>query len=142
VSSWLQTRCRRALASPRAPWHRACHPTGKGSGIATCPVAPDPPPGEGGLWRHHVLPGTPPDREVLWCHHASRGSRPTSRCGRALASPCSTGPPPGREGLRCCHVFHSFRSASQCVRAPTSPSAPCRRAHHPQERAPVSSRVL
>jgi hypothetical protein len=48
------SRCQRALASPRAPWHRACHPIGKGFDVTTRPAAPDPPPGVGRLWRHHV----------------------------------------------------------------------------------------
>jgi hypothetical protein len=44
-ASW----CGRALASPRVPWHRVRHSTRKGSGITTCPTAPDPPPYAGGL---------------------------------------------------------------------------------------------
>jgi hypothetical protein len=65
------SRCQRALASPCAMWHRARHPSGKSSGIATRPVVPDPPTGVRGLW----------------CHHVPRGTRPTTRQGRALVSP-------------------------------------------------------
>jgi hypothetical protein len=51
VYSRLQTwsQCQRALASPHAPWHRAHHLTGKGSGVAMCPAALDPPPSAGGF---------------------------------------------------------------------------------------------
>jgi hypothetical protein len=77
---------------PRGIGHRARHLTGKGSGIAMCPAAPDPPPGAGGLWCRHVTPGLPPGREGLQCHHMSYGSRSASRCGRALASPRATEP--------------------------------------------------
>jgi hypothetical protein len=128
VSPQLHTcsQCRRALASPCAPWHRARHPTGKSSTITTCPVTADPSSIVGGLLRRHVpratgpatlhgrasvSPHVPrhqtrllvwecsgvvmcpmalgllPGREELRCHHMSCGSRPTSRCGRALASP-------------------------------------------------------
>jgi hypothetical protein len=49
------TRCGKALASRCAPCHWACHPTGKGPGVATCPVAPDPPPSVGGLCHCHIV---------------------------------------------------------------------------------------
>jgi hypothetical protein len=129
VSPRLQTHswCRRALASPRASWHRACHLIGKSSGVATCPVTPDPPPSAEGLYSRHVPPGPPPAREGLLCHHVSHGSRPASRCGRALAlprvlwhqahhptkkgfgvatCPVTPNPPPGTGGLWRRHVFH------------------------------------
>jgi hypothetical protein len=48
------------------------HPAQEGSGIAMCPMAPGPPPCEGGLW----------------CCHVSNGSRPTFWCRRALVLPC------------------------------------------------------
>jgi hypothetical protein len=52
------SRCRRALVSPRAPCHQARHPAGKGSDVAMCPAAPDPPLGAGGLWRRHMARGS------------------------------------------------------------------------------------
>jgi hypothetical protein len=58
------SRCGRALTSPRAPGNWACHPVGKGSRVATCPTAPDPPPGAGGLWRRHVPRGSQPPRRA------------------------------------------------------------------------------
>jgi hypothetical protein len=86
--------------SPCAPWHRARHPPGKGSGIATCPEAPC----------------TPLARKGLWCCHVPRGIETVTRQERALESPCASwlqarplcrmalashvtealGPPPGR----------------------------------------------
>jgi hypothetical protein len=45
----IRSRCRKALASPRALWHRARRLIGKGSGVATCPATPDLPPDAGGL---------------------------------------------------------------------------------------------
>jgi hypothetical protein len=72
-----------------ATCHRVHHLTGKGSGVTTCPMAPDSPLSARGLWHHHVPRTTSPplDREELRCRHVSYGSRPTSRCGRAPASP-------------------------------------------------------
>jgi hypothetical protein len=109
--------------------HQTLHPAREGSGVATCPVTPGPSPGEGGLW----------------CHHVSHSFRPTSRCGRALASwqvpwhrthlptgegssvatrPMPPGPPPfDRGGLRCRHGSHGCRPASLCRRALASPRA-------------------
>jgi hypothetical protein len=89
MSPWLQTRswCQRSLTPPRAPWHQARRQVGKGSSVTTCRMALDPPPGAGGLWCHHVRSGLPPGREGLRCCHVSHGFRPTSRCGRSLASP-------------------------------------------------------
>jgi hypothetical protein len=81
----------------------------EGSGVATCPEAPGPPPGGGGLR----------------CFHVSHGSRPASQCKRALVSPCAPwhwvrhpagkgsgvttcheapNPPLGAGGLWHCHV--------------------------------------
>jgi hypothetical protein len=134
MSPRLETRfwCGRALASPRAPWHRARHPTGKGSGVATCPVTldpllvregsavatcsqarhpvgkgfgvtttPDPPPGTGGLWGHHIRPGPSPRREGLHCRHVSRGSRPASDVGGLWHHHM----PHGSQPTRCAHAF-------------------------------------
>jgi hypothetical protein len=42
----------------RVLWHQARLPTGEGSGVATCPVVLNPPPGAGGLWHHHVPHGS------------------------------------------------------------------------------------
>jgi hypothetical protein len=86
VSPRLQTRsrCQRALASPRAPWHRARHPLGEGSGVATCPAAPNPPPGtEGsGITMCPMATSPPPCRRGLQSHHVSRSSRPVPCAGR------------------------------------------------------------
>jgi hypothetical protein len=49
---------RKALASPRDRGTRAT--TRQGYGIATCHVAPDLPPGAGGLWSRHVPCGPRP----------------------------------------------------------------------------------
>jgi hypothetical protein len=46
----------------------------EGSGVVACPVVTGPPPGRGGLR----------------CHHVSHEFKPTSQCGRALASPRAT----------------------------------------------------
>jgi hypothetical protein len=127
----------RLKSSPTAP--NAALSTG-GSSFAMGPVAPSPPPGEGGLR----------------CRHVSHGSRPTSQCGRDLVSPCiswnwahlptwegssvtmclvvpdpspragglwrhhvsrGTGPPSGRGGLRCHHVPRSSKPFSRSGRA-------------------------
>jgi hypothetical protein len=57
------------------PMELACHPTGKGSGIIMCHVAPDPPPGVGGPWRHHVLRGSQPSRHACaFPRHLTSGS--------------------------------------------------------------------
>jgi hypothetical protein len=62
--SWLQTRLPMWEGSGVATCHRDCHPTGKGSGVATCPAAPDPSPGVGGLWCHHIPRGSQPLRHA------------------------------------------------------------------------------
>jgi hypothetical protein len=107
----LQTRLpvRRALASPRIPWHRAHHPAGKGSGVATCLTAPDPSPAREGSGvatcpRHqdHCLAG-------LWYRHVSCGSRPASLCGRALEPPRACSPQPPR---RACVFSRRLTSGS------------------------------
>jgi hypothetical protein len=129
----LQTRswCWRALAPPRAPWHRARHSTGKGFGVATCPAAPDPllvregsgvatchrarhPAGKGsGVTTCPAAPNPPPGAEGLWRHHVWPSLSP------------------GREELRCHHVSHCSRPVSRCERALASPHAPCHRDRHP-----------
>jgi hypothetical protein len=43
---------------------RAHHPVGKGSSVVMCHAVPDPPPGVGGLWRHHVPHGSQPLRRA------------------------------------------------------------------------------
>jgi hypothetical protein len=90
----LQTRLlvRRALASPRALWHRALHPTGEGSRVTTCLMAPD----SSLAWEGSgvIMCPTHPDHHFtgLWYHHVSCGSRSTSRCERALKPPCALWP--------------------------------------------------
>jgi hypothetical protein len=77
----------RALVSPRAPWHRARHPPGRGFGVATCPEAPSAPPVRKGLRCHHMARGTEP-----------RGSWPTPCEGRLRRHHVTEtpGPPFGR----------------------------------------------
>jgi hypothetical protein len=126
MSPWLQTcfRCWRSLALSRAPWHRACHPTGKGFGVTTCPTASDPlsmredsgvttfgqvrrPTGNGfGVATCLVALDPPPSARGLWRHHVWPGR------------------PPGKEWLPCRHVSHGSRPASRCGRALASPRAP------------------
>jgi hypothetical protein len=86
VSPQLQTRsrCQRALASPRAPWHRARHPSGEGFGVSTCPTAPNSPLStEGsGVTTYPVAPTPPPGWRGLQRHHVSHGSIPVPFAGR------------------------------------------------------------
>jgi hypothetical protein len=65
------TRQGRATVSPHVPQLQTRLPVREGSDVATCPVAPGPPPG----------------REGLQCHHMSYDSIPASRCGRAMVPP-------------------------------------------------------
>jgi hypothetical protein len=51
---------------PRAPRHRACHPPGEGSGVATCPKTPS----------------SSADRRGLQSRHVSHGFRPVPCAGR------------------------------------------------------------
>jgi hypothetical protein len=109
-------------------WYRACHPTGKGSGVAMSPVDSDPPPSAGGLWRRPVPRGTGPAArqgrvsvsprvlQLQTCLPVQEGSD-VATC--AVAS-C---PPPSREGLRCHHMSCGSRPASRCGRALVSPHA-------------------
>jgi hypothetical protein len=134
----------RALMSLHAPWHetlppgtgglwrhhvshgaRPCLPAREGSGVATCPMAPDPtwhgralaspcvprrhtpPPGTEGLRRCHVprsvrsrlpaqddsdvatcpvAPDPPPDEGGLWCRHVSHGTRLPAWEGSSVAT--------------------------------------------------------
>jgi hypothetical protein len=80
-------RCQRALSSPRALWHRACHPSGNGSDVATCPAAPDLSPAREGSDVTTCLRHQDHRPTGLQYHHMSCGSRPASRCGRALEPP-------------------------------------------------------
>jgi hypothetical protein len=100
------TRQKRALVSPRAPWHRARHPSGKGSSVTTCPEAPctpitrkglqycrmpealSPSPGRRGLRSHHVPRGSRPApyAERLWRRHMTEAPGPLP--SRAPVSPC------------------------------------------------------
>jgi hypothetical protein len=66
----LQTGYLYAQDLTQVPQRQTSHLAQEGFGVATCPVTPGPPLGEGGLQ----------------CRHESHGSRPASRCGRALAS--------------------------------------------------------
>jgi hypothetical protein len=108
---------------------RPRHPAREGSGITACLLAPDPasrpgralasprvswhqtpPPGTGGLWRHHVS-------HVNIPHLSTReGSGITMR-------PMAPSPPPREGGLWCCHVPHGSSPPSQHGRAPVSPHA-------------------
>jgi hypothetical protein len=57
--------------SPRAPWHKAHHPPGKGFDVTTCPEAPC----------------APPSRKGLRCCHVPRGTEPITHQERASESP-------------------------------------------------------
>jgi hypothetical protein len=89
MSPRFQTRfrCQRAPSSPRALWHRACHPSGNGSDVATCPAAPDLSPAREGSDVTTCLRHQDHRPTGLQYHHMSCGSRPASRCGRALEPP-------------------------------------------------------
>jgi hypothetical protein len=67
-ASW----CRRALASPRFPWHQACLSAGEGFGVTMCPSILDPPPGVRGLWHRHVSRSTRPA-----CDRTTSGGGPS-----------------------------------------------------------------
>jgi hypothetical protein len=111
--------------SPRAPWHKACHQPGKGSGVVTCLEAPCASPARRGLQCCHVPRGTEPVTRQEKAPESPRGSwiqaRPLRR--KALASPRARGtrttvwqgsgtttchvaldPSPGEGGLRSRHV--------------------------------------
>jgi hypothetical protein len=81
------THQKRAPVSPRAPWHRAHHPSGKGSGVATCPKAPCAPLIRKGLQSRHVPRGSRPAPCVgrLWRHLITEAPGPP--LGRSLVSP-------------------------------------------------------
>jgi hypothetical protein len=73
--------------SPRAQWHRARHPPGKGSGVATCPEEPSPSPGRRGLRSCHIPHGSRPALYAgrLWRHHVTEAPGPPP--SRAPVSP-------------------------------------------------------
>jgi hypothetical protein len=97
-----------------ATCHRARHPVRKGSSVTTCPTTLDPSPGVEGLWYHHVRLGLLPGREGLRCLHMSHSSRPTSRCGRALASP----------RVLCHRACHPAGNGSGVTACPATPDPP------------------
>jgi hypothetical protein len=84
------SRCGRALASPRVLWNRARLPTGEGSGVSMCPTVSNPPPGAGGLWRHHVSHSS-------WCamDHKQKG---LSRSTYLVGTTCLRGLPAHSQG--------------------------------------------
>jgi hypothetical protein len=77
----------RALASPHAPWHRARHPSGEGSGVVMCPVAHSSPPIRRGLRCRHVPRGTKTTTRQGFGIDTCHVSRPVSWCGRAPRPP-------------------------------------------------------
>jgi hypothetical protein len=76
------TRQERTLVLPHAPRHRARHPEGQGSGVATCLVAPGPPPTQEGS------PSDQDTRTIVWQGFG------TTTC------PVAPDPPPGAGGLQ------------------------------------------
>jgi hypothetical protein len=94
------SRCQRALASPHAPWHRAHHPPGEGSGVATCPTTPNSPPGTKGsvVTTYPMAPNLTPGGGGLRSRHVSCSSRPVPCMGRLWHRNMSKalGPPLGR----------------------------------------------
>jgi hypothetical protein len=123
--SRLQTHLSVREGSDVAMCHRAHHPTGKDSGVATCPVAQDPPPHAGGFWRHHVPPGPPLDRKGFGVTTCPTTLDQPPSVGGLHRSHVPPGPPPSREGLQCHHVPCGFRPASRCRRALASSCALC-----------------
>jgi hypothetical protein len=83
--------------SPRALWHRAHHPPGKGSDVTTCLEAPSMPPARKGLQCCHVPQGTEPVTQLRSCH-VPHGSRPAPRAGKIFRRHVieAPGPPHGR----------------------------------------------
>jgi hypothetical protein len=81
------TRQKRALVSPRAPCHKACHSLGVGFGVATCPEAPSPSPDRRRLQSRHVPRGSWPAPCVgrLWRRHVTEAPGPL--LGRAPVPP-------------------------------------------------------
>jgi hypothetical protein len=77
----------RALVRHVPPRHRVRHPSGKGSGVATCLEAPSPSPRRRGLQSHHVPRGSRPAPYAgrLWCRHVIEA--PGSPPRRAPVSP-------------------------------------------------------
>jgi hypothetical protein len=121
VPPQLHTRshCRRALASPCAPWHRARHPIGKSSTITICPTTADPSSIVGGLWRCHVPRATGPatlhGRASVSPHVPRHQTRLLVwECSGVIMCPMALGPLPGREGLRCHHMSCGSRPTSRC----------------------------
>jgi hypothetical protein len=119
------TRQKWVPVSSCAPWHRARHPPGKGSGVAMCPESPCAPPTRKGLQCCHVPRGTEPitwQERALESPHASqlqarplhrkalasphyRGNRTTARQGSGIATcPMTLDLPPCAGGLRSHHV--------------------------------------
>jgi hypothetical protein len=114
------THQKRAPVSPRAPWHRAHHPSGKGSGVATCPKAPCAPLIRKGLQSRHVPRGSrsaPLRRKALASPHY-RSTRTTARQVSGIAT-CfvAPDPPPGAGGLRSHHVPSGSRPPGVPVRS-------------------------
>jgi hypothetical protein len=82
------TRHEGALMSPRDPRHRACHPLGKGFGVATWPKAPSPSLDRRGPQSRHVTHGSSPAPCVGRLRHRHVTKAPGPPPGRALISPC------------------------------------------------------
>jgi hypothetical protein len=95
-----------APVSPRAPRHRARHPLGEGSSVATCLEASSPSSGRRRLRSHHVPRGSRPAPCAgrLWHRHVikalrslpGRASVPPHVRGSRLASWCGRAPEPSR----------------------------------------------
>jgi hypothetical protein len=105
------TRQKMASVSPRALWHRACHLSEKGSGVATCPKA-------------HCVPLT---WRGLWCCHVARGTEPVTRQEKALDSPRDSwlqAQPRRREALASPHGRGTGTTARQGFGTGTCPVAP------------------
>jgi hypothetical protein len=80
----LCTRLKRPVPRRQTP-----HPTGEGSGAATCPHAPDPlpVPESSCSTTCPVAQSTPPSRRGLRCRHVPRGTEPITGQERALEPP-------------------------------------------------------
>jgi hypothetical protein len=129
---------KRAPVSSCALWHRARHPSRKGSGVTTCLEAPCAPLASRGLWCCHVRRGTEPITRQKKASESPRASwlqaRPLRREALALprgrgtrttvrqdsdidTCPVALNPPLGAGGLRSHHVPSGSRPPGIPVRS-------------------------
>jgi hypothetical protein len=119
------TRQKRGSVSPCVPRHRACHPSGKGSGVVMCPNPPCVPL----VWRG------------LRSYHVPRARHPAGEGSRVVTCLVAPGSPPPQGGSRVAawlrhqdhrptglwyrYVSSGSRPASWCGRASEPPHVQC-----------------